>query len=234
MKKRKIFAACLALLILLQLFAGCNVTDQAPSGESSGDTSNSENDNTQSNGTEGNENESTPSDDADKGVALTDVTFYGYANDWVGEEFLNANRVYCAYYPNLYVEGEVYLERNEPRKRAFIVTTEEEYRNMGLASPIDVDFEKEMLILYVQPTNHAHSDEQEYYLETARLYEGTLTVKVGIDTIEQPENPEEWYYDACQPYALCVALKMEKAEITEVIFKGISMFYHLDYAIPLP
>ena len=40
MKKRKIFAAALALLILLQLFAGCNVTDQAPSGEPSGDTSN--------------------------------------------------------------------------------------------------------------------------------------------------------------------------------------------------
>lgn len=229
MKKRKILAAALALLILLQLFAGCNVTDQAPSGEPSGDTSNSENDNTQLNGTEGNENASTPSDDADKGVELTDVTCYGYANDWVGEEFLNANRVYCVVYPDGTIERDADL-----RSRAFIVTTEEEYRNMGLASPINVDFEKEMLILYIQPTDHAHSDEQEYYLETARLYEGTLTVKMNFNTIKQPENPEEWYYDACQPYALCVALKMEKAEITEVIFKGISMFYFLDYAIPLP
>ena len=228
MKKRKIFAALLALLMLLQLLAGCDVTDQAPSG----DTNNSENDNTQSNGTGNSENDSTPSDDADRGIELTDVTFYGYANDWVGEEFMNENRVYCVVYPDGTIERNADL-----RSRAFIVTTEEEYRNMGLASPIDVDFEKEMLILYIQPTVAPHLYEEEYVLETATLREGILTVKVDLIEEMKPDeslNPEEQFMNACRPYALCVALKMERADITEVIFNGIGMSYFLDYQAPLP
>ena len=100
---------------------------------------------------------------------------------------------------------------------------------MGLASPIDVDFEKEMLILYVQPTNTPHLHEEEYALETATLSEGLLTVKVK-DLYPSLDG----YMDACNPYALCVVLKMKKTEITAVIFKGIGMSYALDYAIPLP
>ena len=220
-EKRKIFAAALALLILLQLFAGCHVTDQAPSGEPSGDTSNSENDNTQSNGTEGNENESTPSDDADKGVELTDVTFYGYANDWVGEEFLNENRVFYAYYPDNESEGEFFLELNEPRTKTFIVTTEEEYRNLFPSDPIDVDFEKEMVILYISATAYPQKT-REHYLKKAVLCDDVLTVTV------KPEPNGEEILDYGGTYPRCFALKMEKAEITEVIFKGIVIVYPPD------
>ena len=214
--KRRIFTALLALLILLQLFASCNVSDQAPSG----DTSNSENDNAPSDGTNNSERSNVPSDDADSGTELTGVTLYGYANDWVGEAFLNENRVYHACYRD---DGEETTEMDAPRARSFIITTEEEYHSMGLASPIDVDFEKEMLILYITSSVNQPSNAQKSTLEKATLCEGVLTVQIN----EEP-SADAWSADSGKPYALCLALKAEKASITEVAFAGISMLYYTD------
>ena len=216
MKKRKIFTAVLALLILLQLFASCNVSDQAPSS----DKNNSENGNTSASGTNNSESNPAPSDDAEKDATLTGVTFYGYANDWVGEAFLNENRVYHAYYRD---ESEEALQTDAPRTRSFIITTEEEYRNLGLASPIDVDFEKEMVILYITPSVNQPSNAQKSTLEKATLCEGVLTVQIN----EEP-SADAWSADSGKPYALCLALKAEKANVTEVAFEGISMLYYTD------
>lgn len=202
---KKILATLLGLLILLQLFAGCEV----PVPEPSEGTINSENDATPSDGT------------ANSGVKLSNVTFYDYANDWVGEAFLNENRVYHALYPaeNPEYEGQLLLELNAPRTRTFIFTEEEDFRNICSGATIDVDFEKEMVILYISATDYP-SKHKRHYLEEATLCEGVLNVKI------KPEPVPEGFFDAgSSPWARCFALKMEKKEITEVMFDGIVMWY---------
>lgn len=225
-KKRKALAACLALLILLQLFAGCNgeappndigssENNNAPSDPTGGD----ENNNAPSDPTGGDENNNnSPSDNTNTGTVLSGVTFYDYANDWVGEEFMQENRVFFAQYPNGESEDDYFYELYEPRTKTFIATTEEEYHNLLPSDPIDVDFEKEMVILYISATAYPRK-KRKHYLKKAELCEGVLTVTI------EPEPMPEGTVDYGGTYPRCFALKMEKAEITEVIFKGIVIVY---------
>ena len=205
---KKILATLLGLLILLQLFAGCEV----PVPEPSEGTINSENDATPSDGT------------ANSGVELSNATLYGYANNWVDEAFLNENRVYHAFYRD--ESGET-LEMDAPRTRSFIVTTEAEYRELCPGASIDVDFEREMIILYISPSINPPLNAEKSKLEKATFCEGALTVR-----IEEEPTADEWAVDACKPYALCLALKTEKAEITEATFEGISMLYYTELQTP--
>ena len=75
-----------------------------------------------------------------------------------------------------------------------------------------------MIILYIKATVYP-SKTREHYLKKAELYDGILTV-----TIEPEPTPDETT-DYGGTYARCFALKMEKTEITEVIFKGIVIVY---------
>ena len=207
MRKRNLFAALLSLFILLQLFSSC----ETPSPVSS-------------DGTESNENDATQTDESsNRETELSDVTLYGYANDWVDEAFLNENRVYYAFYPD---ESGESPETDAPRTRSFIITTEEEYRELCPHSPIDVDFAKEMIILYISPSVNYPSNAQKSTLDKATLCEGVLSVRIKEPSVEA------WSLDTCPPYALCLALKAEKAEITEITFEGISMLYYKDLRSP--
>ena len=167
MKKRKIFAAALVLLILLQLFAGCS--NDVQSDESNEYDIGSEN----SNG-----------NDAETLGAI----FYSYANDWIDESFLEENRVNGAYYINEnyvpHTEGEsryqYVKDKESPTSRTFIITAEEEYNRIFSNASLTVDFEKEIVILHVD-------------CDTISITEGILSVsaelvsnKEGVDDATMP------------------------------------------------
>lgn len=175
MKKRKIFAAALALLMLLQLFTGCS------------------------------------------SVARFDATLYGYANDWMDQAFLKENRIKGAWYDNEnYVPHTTgvkkgWYEENAPESRTFIITTKEEYASFFPSSAVDIDFEKEMVVLYM----FCDSSPREYHLESMKLQGKVLTVMVALEQSERDAA------GSVMPYARCAMLKMEKTNIDKVVFKEI-------------
>ena len=137
---------------------------------------------------------------------------YNNVGDWIDESFLNENRV-KAYYPNdNYVYGENYsliYEETAPSSRVFIITDEDEYNRIFTNSPLDIDFESKIIILYIFPKSNA----RDYKLKKIELKDKILTVEMRL----------EWKWkdakDGCMPGPECVAIKMNKAEIDEVKFE---------------
>ena len=140
---------------------------------------------------------------------------YNNVDDWIDESFLNENRV-KAYYPNdNYVHGEsdprdkYIYDESSPSSRVFIITDEDEYNGIFTDSPLDVDFETEMVILYI----FSNTSPRDYKLKRIELKDKTLTVEMRL----------EWKWkdvdDTVMPYQRCVAIEMNKAEINEVKFE---------------
>ena len=137
---------------------------------------------------------------------------YNNVDDWIDESFLNENRV-KAYYPNdNYVYGENYrliYEETAPSSRVFIITDEDEYNRIFTNSPLDIDFESKIIILYIFPK----SNTRDYKLKKIELKDKTLTVEIRLEWKWKDVN------DGCMPGPECVAIKMNKAEINEVKFE---------------
>ena len=136
---------------------------------------------------------------------------YNNVGDWIDESFLNENRV-KAYYPNdnyVYGENDAFIyEETAPSSRVFIITDEDEYNRIFTNSPLDIDFESKIIILYIFPKSHV----RDYKLKKIELKDKILTVEMRM----------EWKWnvkDGCMPGPECVAIKMNKAEIDEVKFK---------------
>ena len=140
---------------------------------------------------------------------------YNHVNDWIDESFLKENRVKASYPNDNYVHGEsdprdkYIYDESSPSSRVFIITDEDEYNRIFTNSPLDIDFEEEMVILYIFPKSNA----RDYKLKRMELKDKTLTVEIRL----------EWKWndvkDGCMPGPECVAIKMNKAEIDEVKFE---------------
>lgn len=80
---------------------------------------------------------------------------YSKCNDWIKQDFLENNKVRGASYFNPdYVEGnddveKFYRDNSSPKSRTFIITEEETFHQIFLENKLDVDFDKEMVILYI-------------------------------------------------------------------------------------
>ena len=174
MKKRKIIAGGLVLLILLQLLTGCAATGY-------------------------------------------DATLYSKAKDWIDEAFLKENRISGAYYRNekytdYYGSEPKYIEYpDEPKTRSFIITEKEEYDKIFTQSPIEVDFENEMAILYT--SSDTNPGTREYHVKTIDIVDGALTVGIRVESSDK--------LDSVQPYQRWFVLIMKKMEINEVNFEKI-------------
>ena len=135
---------------------------------------------------------------------------YNNVDDWIDESFLNENRV-KAYYPNdNYVYGEndrLIYEETAPSSRVFIITDEDEYNRIFTNSPLDIDFESKIIILYIFPK----SNTRDYKLKRMELKDRILTVEMRLERTKAK--------DGCMPGPECVAIKMNKAEIDEVKFE---------------
>ena len=137
---------------------------------------------------------------------------YNNVDDWIDESFLNENRV-KAYYPNdNYVYGEndsLIYEETAPSSRVFIITDEDEYNGIFTDSPLDIDFESKIIILYIFPK----SSPRDYKLKRMELKDKVLTVEIRL----------EWKWKDVKDEGMaapsCIVITMNKAEINEVKFE---------------
>ena len=146
-----------------------------------------------------------------------DPTLYSYTNDWLDNAFLEENKISTAYYHNpdftdIHGSEPKYIKYpDEPKTRTFIITEKEEYDRIFTKSPVEVDFEKEMVILYTFCS--VYYGGIKYELKTMKVTDDTLTVKFECQYM--PPDTDA----ACQPYQRFFMLTMKKAEITKVKFE---------------
>lgn len=142
------------------------------------------------------------------------AVLYSNANEWIDETFLKNNRVKAYYLNENYIYGEsdpsdkYIYDTTAPSSRVFIIKDEDSYNRIFSNSQLYIDFEKEMVILYifsdVNPT-------REYKLKKIEVNDEILTVKTELER----KNVD----DATMPYQRCFVIKMNKVEINEVNFE---------------
>lgn len=142
------------------------------------------------------------------------AVLYSDATEWINETFLKDNRV-KAYYPNEnYIDGQnnpndkYIYDTNLPSSRVFVVSDEGEYSSIFSNSPLDVDFEYEMVILYIFPDVNPN---REYKLKKIEVNDEVLTVKMNLGRRSVD--------DATMPCQRCIVIKLNKVEINEVKFE---------------
>lgn len=142
------------------------------------------------------------------------AVLYSNATEWIDKTFLNNNKVKAYYLNEKYIDGQsnpsdkyIYDEAS-PSSREFIVSDEVEYNRIFSNSPLDIDFEHEMVILYIFSDVYP---EREYKLKKIKVNDEVLTLKTEFEQ----KNVD----DAAIPYQRCIVVKMNKVEINEVKFE---------------
>ncbi len=138
---------------------------------------------------------------------------YNQAKEWISEEFLKENRVRAYYVDENYVEGvsdpwtEVIFEPNKPSERTFIIKEQDEFTKIFTKYVEEyVDFEKEMVILYIFSDVYI----RDYHLKKIIYENQTLTIHIKLQHINSKID------DAVQLYQRCLMIKMDKLEIDSV------------------
>lgn len=136
--------------------------------------------------------------------------FYDDVEEFMNDEFLKENRVGKAYYPNeYYIEGiteRFFYDEISPRTRTFIVDDEESFAQMFNVFPVEIDFEKQTLIVYMFRVINGRS----HYMNKLQVEGGILRVKI------KEENRKS--DDTTMPGRKCVAVVMDKTEISSAAF----------------
>lgn len=141
------------------------------------------------------------------------AVLYSHAENWISEEFLSENRV-KAYYPNKdYVEGESdpadrYLyDKESPVSRTFILDNKEEFNKIFSKYDSTVDFENQIVILYIFADVNPYRD---YFFNKLILKKQSLEIYYRL----QRKNVD----DATPPYQRCFMFKMDKVALDSVVF----------------
>ena len=136
--------------------------------------------------------------------------FYDDVEEFMNDEFLKENRVGKAYYPNeYYIEGiteRFFYDEISPRTRTFIVDDEESFAQMFNVFPVEIDFEKQTLIVYMFRAINGRS----HYMNKLQVEGGILRVKI------KEENRKS--DDTTMPGRKCVAVVIDKLEISSAEF----------------
>ncbi len=139
-------------------------------------------------------------------VKKYNAVLYERANDWVDEDFYfdQENRV-RAYY---HIYRDVYeFDKYAPRSRTFIITSPEEFDEILPECPHTVDFDKEIVILYIFADKTYGKN---FELRRMKLRDNVLTVKIGFDG----PDPDKFYGSRATPSFMLI--KMDRVEIDEV------------------
>ena len=132
---------------------------------------------------------------------------YSDAHKWINEDFLKENMVYGAFYNN--ENGERVYDRISPKSRTFVIENDEQYNQVFKEKSLDVDFEKEFIILYV----FSDTSPREYVLTGLKLNDKKLIIQIKLQFSLAD--------DACMPTQRCLVLKMDKVEVENVEFEKI-------------
>lgn len=142
------------------------------------------------------------------------AVLYSNATEWIDKTFLNDNKVKAYYFNENYIDGQsdpndkyIYDEAS-PSSRVFIIDDESEYNRIFSNFPLNIDFEHEMVILYIFSDVYPA---REYKLKKIEVNGEVLTVKTELEQ----KNVD----DVAIPYQRCIVVKMNKVEINEVRFE---------------
>ncbi|MDE7161834.1 MAG: hypothetical protein K2N65_03635, partial [Anaeroplasmataceae bacterium] len=135
------------------------------------------------------------------------ATLDSNAKQYINKAFLNENRVKGAYYLNdAYIEGEsdpsekYILDTASPSSRTFQLE-EEKFNDIFSNYPFPVDFEKEMVVLYIFTDIYP----RKYNLDGIDVNGTTLNIYYKL---EQGNKK-----DAVEPYQRCFLVKLNILEI---------------------
>ncbi len=137
---------------------------------------------------------------------------YNQAKEWISEEFLEENRVKAYYLNENYIEGEsdpwteYIYEKDVPSERTFIITEQYEFTNIFTKYEETIDFEKEMVILYI----FSNWSPRDYHLKKIIYENQKLTMHIKLQHINSKIK------DSVEPYQRCLMIKMDKLEIDSV------------------
>lgn len=141
---------------------------------------------------------------------------YSKSNDWIKQDFLKNNKVRGAYYFNPdYIAGNDYVEEgyyddSSPKSRTFIITEEESFNQIFLENKLDVNFDKEIVILYIFCDIYPYRN---YYIKTISLKKEVLNITLRLEKYNKA--------DATMPCQRCLVIKMNKKNLNSInIYKG--------------
>jgi len=137
-------------------------------------------------------------------VIKNKAAIYDNEAEWIREEFYEQNRVYGAMY-----DRETLRDESYPKTRTFIVRTQEEFDKMFIdENHIEVDFEKEMLLVYTYKATYTRK------MKIKRIKEDNGIMEVELDV----EKVKLGVGASCSPFQRYVVLKVDKKDITSVEF----------------
>lgn len=132
-------------------------------------------------------------------------------NEMVRPAFLDDNKVYGAYYVNPacledsdeYI-SEYYQDKESPKTRTFLIKDKETYKEIFYDDALNVNFEKEMLVLHIFTKHHPRG----YNLKEIRVQDDTLEIDIKVDSSRRA--------DAVRPGQSFVVIKMKKLDVSNV------------------
>ena len=137
---------------------------------------------------------------------------FNNVEQWIRDDFLRENRV-KAYYPNEnYDENGEQSERyiydeTAPLSRTFIISDEETFNEIFTEDDFSVDFDNEMLLLYIFPKMYPRN----YILKKIIVEGGKIRISVEIEK-------RNGVGDAAMPAQSCLLVKMDRIEFDSAEF----------------
>ena len=143
---------------------------------------------------------------------------YSYCNEWVDPTFLESNKLSVPYENPDYNENEEESAQNPmyvgdsslPSNRTFLITDEKTFKEIFTASPIKVNFEKEMVVLYMFGSNSTTS--KNYKIAEIEVEDGSANIYYKLDQKIWGGRRK----DAVQTWHRCMVIKMKKLNVSAV------------------
>lgn len=142
---------------------------------------------------------------------------YSYCNDWISPAFLEANKVKGANYNNpAYDETQAWTEENPkyyrdqtaPSTRTYVITDEDTFHSIYGEGTLEVDFEKEMVLLHLFSSGYPR---REYRMKKLELKGDALNIHYKMESNGNRK-------DYSLPKVKCLTVKMKKLDVSTVAF----------------
>ena len=150
------------------------------------------------------------------------AVLYESGNDLVLDSFYQNNKIATwYYYPNPDYDPSVgnyertyeTIDRDQPQERTYIIKDAETYAKIFKEGAIEVDFDREMLLLYIFADCYDHRGDDEYSITDVSLSGGELTVSYMYT---------RWTFfpsgGSVATYARCFVVKMDKLDVDGATF----------------
>lgn len=152
----------------------------------------------------------------DNGIKKYNAVMYSHAEGWLKQEYMEKNRLRRGNI--MYFSGEddldptevkyVEVDDNYPDERTIIISSQEEFNKAFRKCNYTVDFEKEIVILYI----FSDCNTRDYYLKKVTLEDKTLNIEYII------EEAPPLSIGSVEPYHRCFMVKINKIEFDTVNF----------------